>query len=217
MTNATNATTTTTTTKARKPRKPKAVTSFVTPSGVVVDLNVKGVPVDKILADITAADSLGYGANIRFAAKLNEEMPGFAWFDISHTEVSDNAKILAPFKAAFYKAKRDAGHKNPAVPFNRDICAYGRNLRAGLAPNGKTMLDGSAKPKGEGEGEGEGEGANPAKRSPKLRNLDELIKLWKFNHNLGPSAPKEILEVQKHLTAALKALNFDVRTIKTDK
>jgi hypothetical protein len=200
--------------KARKARKAPAapVLSFVIVDGVKIDLaDIHTATLDTILADMVEAEHKGYGAHIRIAAKFNDLM-ACAWFDIDNGEVSDNATALKPHKDALYKAFKAARHSNPSVPYKR-IRDYGRNLRAGLAPNGATMADGSPIPNSVEEG-ATGEGANPSKRSPMLRNVEELTALWKFNTKQS-DLPAKVKAAQGHIEAALKALGVDVRTIKT--
>lgn len=184
--------------------------AFVVVDGKKIDVNVSGVALAAIITDMVKAEKQAYGAHIRIAAKLNDLL-AFAWFDIDPKEVSDDAKALAPHKKAIYDGLKSAGHSNPSVPFGR-IRDYGRNLRAGLAPNGKCMADGSPLPNNVSP-EGEGEGANPAKRSPMLRNVEELTALWKFNEKQD-NLPAKIAAAQKHIVAALAELGIDVRTIK---
>ena len=191
--------------------KTNTAAAFVVVNGKQIDVAVKGLTLDAICQEMIEATEKQYGSHIRIAAKLNELLP-FAWYDVDPQEVSDEAKALDVHKKPLYAALKKAGHTNPSVPFGR-MREYGRNLRAGLSPNGKTMADGSAIPNSVST-EGEGEGANPAKRSPVLRNIDELVKLWKANDKLGKDAPAKVTAAQPHIEAALKALGVDVRTVK---
>ena len=184
--------------------------AFVIVDGKKINIDVANVSLDAICNEMIEATRKEYGSHIRIAAKLNDLLP-FAWYDVDPKEVSDNAKALDTHKKPLYAALRKAGHTNPSVPFGR-MRDYGRNLRAGLAPNGKSMADGSPLPNNVSE-EGEGEGANPAKRSPMLRNVEELTALWKFNEKQA-DLPAKIADAQKHIVAALAALGIDVRTIK---
>lgn len=184
--------------------------AFVIVDGKKINIDVANVTLDAICNEMIEATRKEYGSHIRIAAKLNDLLP-FAWYDLDPKEVSDDAKALKPHKDALYAALKKAGHTNPSVPFGR-MRDYGRNLRAGLAPNGKTLADGSPLPNNVSE-EGEGEGANPAKRSPMLRNVEELTALWKFNDKQA-DLPAKIADAQKHIVAALAALGIDVRTIK---
>lgn len=184
--------------------------AFVVVDGKKINIDVANVTLDAICNEMIEATRKEYGSHIRIAAKLNDLLP-FAWYDLDPKEVSDNAKALDTHKKPLYAALKKAGHTNPSVPFGR-MRDYGRNLRAGLAPNGKSMADGSPLPNNVSE-EGEGEGANPAKRSPMLRNVEELTALWKFNDKQA-DLPAKIADAQKHIVAALAALGIDVRTIK---
>jgi len=187
----------------------KTVAAFVVSNGSQIDLaDISTTTLDALVDQMVLAAQGAYGANIRIAAKLNELM-AFDWFDVEYQEVSDNAKALKPHKAAVLAGFTRAGHSNPSKAY-ADIRAYGRNLRAGLAPNGKTLADGSPLPAGD---DAAGEGANPAKRSLLLRNTEELIKLYKANDG-ADNLPDKVAAAQQHIIAALAALGTDVRTIK---
>jgi hypothetical protein len=171
-----------------------------------IDLNVTDVTLSTILADMIEATTKAYGSHIRIAAKFNNLLD-FCWFDVSPTEKSIYADRLKPHKAELYAALKAAGHSNPSVPFKR-ICDYGRNLANGLAPSGKTTIDGQPV-----EQDGESDGAAPAPRSAMLRNVEELTALWKFNDKQGKDLPAKVKVAQGHIEAALKALGLDVATI----
>lgn len=168
-----------------------------------VDIDVINTPLAAILIEMIDASAKAYGSHIRIAAKFNLLLP-FAWFDMAATEKSDNAKALRLLKGELYEAFRKAGHSNPSVPFKR-ICDYGRNLANGLAPNGKTTLDGQPVAP-----EAESDGAGPAPRSAMLRNIEELTALYKFNDKQGADLPAKVAAAHKHIIAALKALGVDV-------
>jgi hypothetical protein len=180
------------------------MTTTTTVDGVNID--VIATPLATILNEMVEATAKAYGSHIRIAAKFNLLM-GFAWFDMAPTEKSEDAKVLKALKGELYEAFRKAGHTNPSVPYKR-ICDYARNLRNGLAPNGKTTLDGTPV-----EGEGEGDGAGPAPRSAMLRNIEELTALYKFNDKQGADLPAKVKDAQKGIIIALKALGIDVAAI----
>jgi len=186
----------------------KTAASFVMMNGLKVNTDMAKVSLAAVIKEMVDATKKEYGSHIRIAAKLNDMMT-FDWFDIDAKEDSNTAAVLRPHWKAVLDGFKAAGHSNPSVPAKR-IKDYGRNLRAGLAPNGKTLADGSALP----EGEGQGDGANPAKRSPMLRNTEELIALFKFNSKLDKPEAK-ITAAMVHITAALKALGVEASTIKT--
>ena len=176
-------------------------------NGKAIDVDVATETLDALIDTMVTNTESVYGANIRIAAKLNELMD-FAWFDVEYREVSDNAKALAPHKAKVLAGFTRAGHSNASKAY-KDIRDYGRNLRAGLAPNGKTMADGSPLPEGE---ETTGEGANPAKRSDMLFAIEEGTRYWK---RLAKSDNPELVALaDAHAASMKKHLKFDVRLAK---
>lgn len=189
-------------------KKNNTAPAFVIVDGKSIDLSdIKAVKVEQLYDDMVENTGKLYGSFIRIAAKWNDMLP-FHWFDIDHNEVSDNAKALKPHKDALYAALKKAGHTNASVAYGR-MREYGRNLVAGLAPNGKSMADGSPLP----EGEGEGEGANPAKRSDMLFAVEESTRLWK---RMNKSDNAKLVAFAADLAKAMNAhLGIDVRTIKT--
>jgi hypothetical protein len=171
-----------------------------------IDLNVSEIALSTLYKEMIDASNNVYGSHIKIAAKYNNLMQ-FAWFDLAPTEKSENAKTLKAHKAELYEAFRKAGHTNPSVPFKR-ICNYGRNLANGLAPSGKTTIDGEPVEQAD-----ESDGAAAAPRSAMLRNVEELTALWKFNDKQGGDLPAKVKAAQVHIEAALKALGLDVATI----
>lgn len=181
--------------------------AFVMVDGKRVDVNVASTPLDIIIDEMVQATASVYGANIRIAAKLNDLMP-FDWFDVEHQEVSDNAKALKPHKATVLAGFKLAGHSNPSKAY-ADIRAYGRNLRAGLAPNGKTMADGSPLPEGAADADN---GANPAKRSDALFAIEAGAAYYK---RLAKSDDAKYADFAKAFAALAKEhIGFDMRTAK---
>jgi hypothetical protein len=176
-------------------------------NGMAIDINVSNESLDALIDTMVGNTKSVYGANIRIAAKLNELMP-FAWYDVEHLEISDNAKALKPHKALVLEGFKRADHSNPSKAY-ANIRDYGRNIRAGLAPNGKTMADGSPLPAGE---ETTGEGANPAKRSDMLFAVEEGTRQWK---RLAKSDNADLVALADDYAAAMKKrLKFDVRLVK---
>ena len=191
------------------------ITSFLVHNGKQVDVSdIADLTFDALCNEMVEATESTYGSHIRIAYKLNDLLP-FAWYDVTPEDLkrkaTDEAKAMEPHWTMLYAAFKRAGHTNASVPGGR-IRDYGRNIRAGLAPNGKTMIDGSPLPNNVSE-EGEGEGANPAKRSPMLRNVEELTTLWKFNDKQA-DLPTKIVKAQAKIVEALAELGIDVRTIK---
>ena len=171
-----------------------------------VDINVSEIALSTIYKEMIDASKQAYGSHIKIAAKYNNLMP-FAWFDMSPTEKSENAKVLKEHKRELYAAFKEAGHSNPSVPFKR-ICDYGRNLANGLAPSGKTTIDGQPV-----EQVDESDGAGPATRSIMPRYVEELTTLWKAADKIGNDLPAKVAAAQKDVEAALKKLGLDVANI----
>lgn len=143
----------------------------------------------------------GYGASREYAIVLNDTF-AFDWFTIKPQDTSDEAKPLLAEKKEFYKELKEGMHTNPSVAWGR-VCSFGKEERYGKAePEGGS---------GEGDGAGDGEGASDGSpnRSPLVRNIDELVLLYKFN-NKQENLPLQIVEAQKHIISALGALGLDV-------
>lgn len=190
-----------------KTAKNNAAAAFVVANGKPIDLNVADTDLPTLVEDVVTATANVYGCNIRVAAKMNDLMP-FAWFDVEHMEISDNAKALKPHKALVLDGFKRAGHSNPSKAY-ADIRAYGRNLRAGLSPNGKTLADGSPLPDGDGAA---GDGANPAKRSDGLVAIEDGVKYYK---RMAKSDDAKLVAYAEAFAALMKAhLNFDARLAK---
>lgn len=170
-----------------------------------VDINVSEIALSTIYKEMIDASKTTYGSHIKIAAKYNNIMP-FAWYDMSPTEKSENAKILKAHKRELYAALTEAGHSNASVPFKR-ICNYGRNLANGLSPNGKTTIDGEPVEQAD-----ESDGAGNAPRSIMLRYVEELTTLWKAADKLD-TLPAKVAAAQKDVEAALKKLGLDVANI----
>jgi hypothetical protein len=170
-----------------------------------IDLNVSEIALSTLYKEMIDASNNVYGSHIKIAAKYNNLMQ-FAWFDLAPTEKSENAKTLKAHKAELYEAFRKAGHTNPSVPFKR-ICNYGRNLANGLAPSGKTTIDGEPVEQAD-----ESDGAGNAPRSIMLRYVEELTTLWKAADKLD-TLPAKVAAAQKDVEAALKKLGLDVANI----
>ena len=185
------------------------VAAVVVANGKPVDLNVANTDLPTLVEDVVTATANVYGCNIRVAAKMNELMP-FAWFDVEYQEVSDNAKALKPHKAVVLDGFKRAGHSNPSKAY-ADIRAYGRNLRAGLAPNGKTLADGSPLPTGAGD-DATGEGANPVKRSDALFAIEAGTAYFQ---RLAKSDDAKYVDFANAFAALAKQhIGFDMRTAK---
>jgi hypothetical protein len=151
-----------------------------------------------------------YGAEREYAVALNAEFK-FAWFDIEATDKSDTAKQVHAEKSELYTELKAAKHSNPSTVWAR-IRKYGKEEAAKVGTHGLPM------PAYDTEGnliteceQGESGGAN-AKRSPMLRNIEELTALWKFNAKQENLDPK-INSAQLFIGQALAALGVDLSNL----
>ena len=153
---------------------------------------------------VASAITSTYGALGRYASLLNT-LHSNDWFEVKHFDKATEAQPIINEKKAFYLALREANHTNPSVIWAR-VCAFGKAEKYGALDSEPT----------EGE-EGETNEAQPKvekaePRSPMLRNIEELVALWKFN-NKNDALPKALCEVQDLITQALKVLNVNIATL----
>ena len=151
-------------------------------------------------AKVIAQYESTYGANVDYAKLLNEKWADFDWFDLKHTDTSDEGKAVKGEGDRFRKGIKD-WHSNPSTAW-KQIRDHARTDRYG-------------KPSVEGEGsEGETEGSDDAKhnRSPLLRNIEELTVLFKFNRK-QEALSEDLRKAQGYIIQALGALNVDVTMI----
>ena len=148
-----------------------------------------------------------YGAERAYAVKLNDHFKTFDWFEIEANETSDQAKLVHAEKGLLYAVLKKAEHKNPSTVWAR-IRKYGKEEKYPKVEGGEGGEG------GEGEGEGEGDGAGSNDRSPMLRNLEELTKLYKFNKR-QQALPDKIRDAQTHIASALIALGVDLSTLQS--
>lgn len=160
---------------------------------------------------VVEAGLRAYGAERAYAKELNAQFSDFAWFDIEHNDKSDNGKRVGEEKSVLYKELNAAKHKNPSTVWAR-VRKYGKE---------EAKLSGShGFPAPELDDEGniiqkaeQGESGEPrAHKSPMLRNLDDLVSLWKFNARQENLDPK-VKQAQLHIGQALMALGVDLSTL----
>jgi hypothetical protein len=142
-----------------------------------------------------------YGANVDYARLLNEKW-GFDWFDLKHNDSSDQGKSVKAEGDKFRNGIK-GWHSNPSVAW-KQIRDHARTDRYGKPVVG---AEGAST-------EGEGEGSDNAKhnRSPELRNIEELIVLFKFNRRQVALSPK-LQKVQAHISSALIEMGVDLNMI----
>jgi hypothetical protein len=173
-------------------------------------------PVDLGNLRIAVAEALesSYGAQRIYGETLNSVLPKF-WFDVEHNMTGETAKTTKIEKEALYAVLKAAKHSNPSVIWGR-IRTYGREayqLAETVARHAKMSADEIAAELATTEAAKVAE-AGSGNRSPKARNLQELVALYKFNDRLPVAAlTDEIVEVQKHIVLALKALGFKFELI----
>ena len=142
-----------------------------------------------------------YGANVRYAQVLNEQWSDFDWFDLKHNDTSAEGKAVKAEGDLFRKGIKD-WHSNPSVAW-KQIRDHARNDRYGK-PIVPSEVEGS-------EGE-DSEGDAKHNRSPELRNMEELITLFKFNRRQESLSPK-LQKVQGHIASALIEMGVDLNMI----
>ena len=141
-----------------------------------------------------------YGANVDYARTLNE-LWSFDWFELKHNDTSAEGKAVKAEGDLFRKGIKD-WHSNPSVAW-KQIRDHARNDRYG-----KPVVDSA-----EGETEvSESESDAKHNRSPELRNLEELVTLYKFNRRQESLSPK-LQKVQGYISSALIEMGVDLNMI----
>jgi hypothetical protein len=170
------------------------------------NLSNQGVDVDSIVAEkrqgAIEAQTSAYGANVEYAKALNLKFE-FDWFNVSHTDSSDEGKAVRKEKELFFVGLKAGKHSNPSKVW-KDVRDYGLEARYG-----KAVV--SAEEGADGE---VAEGSDDAKhnRSPELRNLEELTTLYKFNRRQESLSPK-LTKVQQKIAEALAEMGVDIGMI----
>ena len=144
-----------------------------------------------------------YGAERAYAQALNASF-GFDWFNVEANDTSAEAKTVHAEKKELFAALKAVEHTNPSTVWAR-IRKYGK---AEKYPQAETQGEGA-----EGEGEGEGEGAGSRNKAPMLRNVDDLVSLYKFNMR-QTELPEKVASAQVYIVKALEALGVDLALIK---
>jgi hypothetical protein len=140
-----------------------------------------------------------YGANVDYARTLNAQWDSFDWFELKHNDTSAEGKAVKAEGDLFRKGIKD-WHSNPSVAW-KQIRDHARADRYG-----KPVVDSAV------EGETESEGGANHNRSPELRNMEELIVLFKFNRRQESLSPK-LQKVQAHISSALIEMGVDLNMI----
>jgi len=173
----------------------------------MISFNTQGVDVDSIVTEkrqgAIEAQKSSYGANVEYAKALNLKFEGFDWFEVSHTDSTDEGKAVRKEKELFFVGLKAVKHKNPSKVW-KDVRDYGKEARYGKAVvSTEEGADGEV-----------AEGSDNAKhnRSPELRNLEELTTLYKFNRRQESLSPK-LTKVQQKIAEALAEMGVDIGMI----
>jgi hypothetical protein len=159
--------------------------------------------IDNARAKVIGQYESTYGANVDYARLLNENW-SFDWFDLKHNDSSDQGKSVKA-EGDKFRSGIKSWHSNPSVAW-KQIRDHARTDRYGKPVVG---AEGAST-----EGEEGAEGSDNAKhnRSPELRNIEELIVLFKFNRRQVSLSPK-LQKVQSHISSALIEMGVDLNMI----
>ena len=158
--------------------------------------------IDNARAKVIGQYESTYGANVDYARLLNENW-AFDWFDLKHNDSSDQGKSVKA-EGDKFRSGIKGWHSNPSVAW-KQIRDHARADRYG-----KPVIESA---EGEGaEGETESSGGANHNRSPELRNLEELIVLFKFNRR-QESLSTKLQKVQSHISSALIEMGVDLNMI----
>lgn len=170
-------------------------------------------------ARIACASGLAgsYGYTRDYALVLNETFKPqvvqgvtMHWYDVEHTQKGDFPELVNMEKNLFYTALRESmgdkkGDINPSSYWAR-IKKYGKEAIEGKPS--KELVEGTENELNEGAS-----GVDSPNRSPMLRNVEELIKLYKFNSK-QESLSDKLVKANGFIMQALEALDIKVSSIK---
>lgn len=166
----------------------------------VIDLEAQIVEARQ---QVTEALRGGFGAQKRYASLLNQKFQ-FNWFDVKHTDITDEGKAVRKEKDIFLGELKKIKHSNPSKIW-KDVRNYGRDERF---PEEK-KLDAEGNEITEVE---EGQSGANHNRTPMLRNIEELTALWKFNKR-QESLPDNLQKATVKIGEALQALGVNLSMI----
>jgi hypothetical protein len=157
--------------------------------------------IDNARAKVIGQYETTYGANVEYAQLLNQKWADFDWFDLKHTDTSDEGKAVKGEGDRFRSGIKQ-WHSNPSTAW-KQIRDHARTDRYG-------------KPSTEGDLEelqaDEGEGDAKHNRNPVRRNIEELTVLFKFNRK-QEALSEDLRKAQGYIIQALGALHIDVTMI----
>ena len=128
---------------------------------------------DESALNVAEGNARAYGAEKRHAELLNEAL-NFDWFTMTKGNKSEQGQMVEVQRLHLAEALKAKGHSNPATVWNR-VKKYAEE-----AKYPERFLKGEVDDEGvEQVAQGE-KGAENAERSPAVRYVEELTRLWKF-------------------------------------
>lgn len=154
----------------------------------------------KLRENVGKTEKSAHGTKREYAIALNALFADFDWFDVKHTDISENAKLVHAEKQALFDVIRKycPNHKNVSQPWKM-VREYGKEERYGKEEN----------PENEEKEDGEKREA----KSPMQRNLDDLLALYKFNARQD-ALPAKVSKAQTFIASALAELGVDISLLK---
>lgn len=166
----------------------------------VIIVNGADSKIAKLRENVGKSEKATQGTKREYAIALNALFAEFDWFDVKHTDVSENAKLVHAEKQALFEVIRKycPDHKNVSQPWKM-AREYGREERYGK----------EEKPESDETDEGEKREA----KTPMLRNMDDLLALYKFNARQD-ALPAQVSRAQTFIASALAELGVDISLLK---
>jgi hypothetical protein len=166
-----------------------------------VIVNGNSVSLATLRQGVAESVKRAYGAERAYAQALNASF-GFDWFDVEANDTSAEAKTVHAEKKELFAALKAVEHTNPSTVWAR-IRKYGKAEKYPQAAEGEAA---------EGEA-AEGECAGNRNKSPMVRNIDDLLALYKFNMRQD-GLPPQVASAQVYIVKALESLGVDLALIK---
>ena len=130
-----------------------------------------------------------YGAVKAYAIRLCEVLPA-EWYEVEHTDVTEEAKPVLEEAKKFRDSLRKAGHKNPSVVWTR------------VRDDGRAHVEGAP----------EKDGKKKDVRSFQRRLIEDLPLIYRAGKK-EKSLSTQQQQVMTHLASAITALGLDLSAI----
>jgi hypothetical protein len=166
-----------------------------------VIVNGNSVSLATLRQGVAESVKRAYGAERAYAQALNASF-AFDWFAVEANDTSAEAKTVHAEKKELFAALKAVEHTNPSTVWAR-IRKYGKAEKYPQAEGAEGAED----------AEGEGEGAGNRNKSPMVRNIDDLLALYKFNMRQD-GLPPQVASAQVYIVKALESLGVDLALIK---